>query len=79
MSWADMAEEEEVASRTPGRGVHMHEKLSSPSRKRLVLLRHAKCLKKYFLPQEERLVKTFPTQLYFLSVLQIICLTVLHI
>ncbi|KAK3743773.1 hypothetical protein RRG08_043505 [Elysia crispata] len=31
-SWGDMVEAEET--RTPGHGVHMHEKLSSPSRKR---------------------------------------------
>ncbi|ESO94542.1 hypothetical protein LOTGIDRAFT_215534 [Lottia gigantea] len=31
-SWSDMVEEAE--ERTPGHGVHMHEKLSSPSRKR---------------------------------------------
>ena len=32
-AWADEVDEAE-AGRTPGRGVHMHEKLSSPSRKR---------------------------------------------
>ncbi|CAL1531856.1 unnamed protein product [Lymnaea stagnalis] len=32
MSWGDLVEAEEA--RTPGHGVHMHEKLSSPSRKR---------------------------------------------
>lgn len=31
-SWGDMVEEE--PSRPPGHGIHMHEKLSSPSRKR---------------------------------------------
>lgn len=30
--WSDLVEEAE--SRTPGRVVHVHEKLSSPSRKR---------------------------------------------
>merc|ERR1712002_1119975 len=35
MCWADLMEQEELAeARTPGRSVHMHEKLSSPSRKR---------------------------------------------
>ena len=33
LSWADI---DEAESRTPGRGAHMHEKLSSPSRKRLI-------------------------------------------
>ena len=33
-SWGEMVEEAE--SRTPGRVVHVHEKLSSPSRKRWV-------------------------------------------
>ena len=33
-SWGDMVEEEEVSTRTPGRSVRVHEKLSSPSRKR---------------------------------------------
>ncbi|KAK3096644.1 hypothetical protein FSP39_001987 [Pinctada imbricata] len=33
-SWGDMVEEDEVEARTPGHAVHMHEKLSSPSRKR---------------------------------------------
>ncbi|XP_064608297.1 S phase cyclin A-associated protein in the endoplasmic reticulum-like isoform X2 [Liolophura sinensis] len=34
-SWGDIVEREEAESgRTPGHGVHMHEKLSSPSRKR---------------------------------------------
>jgi len=32
MSWGEIVEEAEA--RTPGHGVHMHEKLSSPSRKR---------------------------------------------
>ncbi|BFZ01533.1 hypothetical protein BsWGS_04572 [Bradybaena similaris] len=32
MSWGDLVDAEEA--RTPGHGVHMHEKLSSPSRKR---------------------------------------------
>ncbi|CAH1796803.1 unnamed protein product [Owenia fusiformis] len=32
--WSDMVEDEDFEQRTPGRGVHMHEKLSSPSRKR---------------------------------------------
>ena len=32
-SWSEMADEEAEA-RTPGHAVHMHEKLSSPSRKR---------------------------------------------
>ena len=36
-SWSEMAEEEAEA-RTPGHAVHMHEKLSSPSRKRCVLI-----------------------------------------
>lgn len=31
INWADIVDAE---SRTPGRGAHMHEKLSSPSRKR---------------------------------------------
>jgi len=31
LSWADI---DEAETRTPGRGAHMHEKLSSPSRKR---------------------------------------------
>lgn len=31
-SWGDMVEEE--PARPPGHGIHMHEKLSSPSRKR---------------------------------------------
>lgn len=31
LGWADL---DEADSRTPGRGAHMHEKLSSPSRKR---------------------------------------------
>lgn len=31
-SWGELVEEAEA--RTPGHGVHMHEKLSSPSRKR---------------------------------------------
>lgn len=31
-SWGDIVEEE--PSRPPGHGIHMHEKLSSPSRKR---------------------------------------------
>ena len=30
LSWADV---DETESRTPGRGAHLHEKLSSPSRK----------------------------------------------
>lgn len=34
-SWGDMVEEE--PSRPPGHGIHMHEKLSSPSRKRFEL------------------------------------------
>ena len=39
-AWADeVQEEEEDTGRIPGRGVHMHEKLSSPSRKRSVQLR----------------------------------------
>ncbi|KAM9754105.1 S phase cyclin A-associated protein in the endoplasmic reticulum isoform 1-T1 [Menidia menidia] len=33
-SWGDMVEEE--PSRPPGHGIHMHEKLSSPSRKRTI-------------------------------------------
>lgn len=33
-SWGDMVEEDEQEVRTPGHAVHMHEKLSSPSRKR---------------------------------------------
>ena len=32
--WGEMVEEADI--RTPGHAVHMHEKLSSPSRKRLV-------------------------------------------
>ena len=35
LSWADI---DEAESRTPGRGAHMHEKLSSPSRKRYTLI-----------------------------------------
>ena len=35
-SWSEMAEEAET--RTPGHAVHMHEKLSSPSRKRYAIL-----------------------------------------
>lgn len=31
-SWGDIVEEE--PARPPGHGIHMHEKLSSPSRKR---------------------------------------------
>ncbi|XP_067932138.1 S phase cyclin A-associated protein in the endoplasmic reticulum-like [Watersipora subatra] len=34
LGWADM---DDTESRTPGRGAHMHEKLSSPSRKRSVM------------------------------------------
>ncbi|XP_078316158.1 S phase cyclin A-associated protein in the endoplasmic reticulum-like isoform X2 [Crassostrea virginica] len=33
-SWGEMVEDEEQEVRTPGKAVHMHEKLSSPSRKR---------------------------------------------
>ncbi|XP_062612464.1 S phase cyclin A-associated protein in the endoplasmic reticulum-like isoform X2 [Saccostrea cucullata] len=33
-SWGEMVEEDEEEVRTPGHAVHMHEKLSSPSRKR---------------------------------------------
>ena len=34
-SWGDMVNEDDDDDvRTPGHGVHMHEKLSSPSRKR---------------------------------------------
>ncbi|XP_056020838.1 S phase cyclin A-associated protein in the endoplasmic reticulum-like isoform X2 [Ostrea edulis] len=33
-SWGEMVEEDEQEARTPGHAVHMHEKLSSPSRKR---------------------------------------------
>ena len=33
-SWCERGEEEEVSTRTPGRSVRVHEKLSSPSRKR---------------------------------------------
>ena len=34
-SWGEMVEEDdEIEARTPGHAVHMHEKLSSPSRKR---------------------------------------------
>lgn len=33
LSWADIDESE---CKTPGRGAHMHEKLSSPSRKRFL-------------------------------------------
>ncbi|TRY97360.1 hypothetical protein DNTS_033005 [Danionella cerebrum] len=40
-SWGDMVEEE--PSRPPGHGIHMHEKLSSPSRKRTI----AESKKKY--------------------------------
>lgn len=53
-SWGDMVEEE--PSRPPGHGIHMHEKLSSPSRKRFELcvevfvfginLHHRSCWKK---------------------------------
>ena len=33
-SWGDIVDETDEVSRTPGKAVHMHEKLSSPSRKR---------------------------------------------
>lgn len=33
-SWGDLVEDDEDEVRTPGHAVHMHEKLSSPSRKR---------------------------------------------
>lgn len=36
LSWGDLVEAEEA--RMPGHGVHMHEKLSSPSRKRFYYL-----------------------------------------
>nr|XP_020015990.1 S phase cyclin A-associated protein in the endoplasmic reticulum-like [Castor canadensis] len=40
-SWGDIVEEE--PARLPGHGIHMHEKLSSPSRKRTI----AESKKKY--------------------------------
>jgi hypothetical protein len=39
-NWGEMVEIEEGSERTPGHSVHMHEKLSSPSRKRQVSVLH---------------------------------------
>uniref|UniRef100_A0A672SR15 S phase cyclin A-associated protein in the endoplasmic reticulum-like n=1 Tax=Sinocyclocheilus grahami TaxID=75366 RepID=A0A672SR15_SINGR len=51
ISWGDMVEEE--PARPPGHGIHMHEKLSSPSRKR----------KKFKLPKKKKNIPEMLSQL----------------
>ncbi|XP_058500577.1 S phase cyclin A-associated protein in the endoplasmic reticulum isoform X3 [Solea solea] len=63
-SWGDMVEEE--PARPPGHGIHMHEKLSSPSRKRTIAeskkIHEEKQLKAQLLRDKLREEKTFKMQ-----------------